>query len=281
MRTIVRIASLVVLSLPRLALAEGCHVDKNSNEAKLLAYYAAPLAFTPSGTIGELARGRVRLGFELTLIPKPGSALETTKKCFVEKHERTQLSPVFPRPHLTVGLGKGFFIEGMYLPPVTVADATPNMASAAIGFVHTVSGVTGLAARVHGTFGHVKGPITCPVSVLQLITANEPCYGSVPSEDTYSPNILGGEVALTYTGRGRLSGYAGAGVSSYKPRFRVGFHSGDGYFDHTLVLTDLTRVAAMAGGNLRIGKRGALTAELYSVPTDLTTLRVGGTWLVR
>lgn len=269
------------VALSGVVRGQGCPVPSNSNEAKLLAYYAAPLTFSPSGSIGALAPGSVRLGFDITLIPAPGDEIRKTSRCFLEKEEKTQLSPVFPRPRLTVGLPAGFFVEAMYLPPVTVGDATANLASVALGVARAITSRVGVAVRAHTTFGQVKGPITCPRKALQLQSADEACYGVAPSEDTYRPNIIGGEVALTLATGERVKFYAGGGYASLSPRFRVGFQPTDAPFDRTLVTTELTRLSFMAGGSLQLSAKIALTGELYSVPDDMTTIRFGGSWRIR
>ncbi|MEP7345431.1 MAG: hypothetical protein ABI877_09190 [Gemmatimonadaceae bacterium] len=263
------------------SLDAQCIVPKESNEAKLLAYYAAPLAFSPSGTLGVMKAGAIRLGFEVTLIPAPGDELRRTNICFLPKQENSQLSPVFPRPHLAVGLGGGFFAEAMYLPPVTVMDATPNMGSVALGYARALSAKTGFALRGHATFGEVKGPITCNKDALQDNNENSACYGDEISDDTYKPNILGAEAALTFQPSERLSGYLGAGFASLKPRFQVGFQPEGKPFDSTRVVVDLKRFSLEFGGAFHLSHRIALTAELYSVPKDMTTVRFGGTWNVR
>ena len=93
--------------------------------------------------------------------------------------------------------------------------------------------------------------------------------------------MIGGEGILGWTGAGRLAGYLGAGYTSIKPRFYVNFLSLNNVLDDTHVLLDDSRIAAFAGGRFRLTPGTALTAELYSVPTDVTTLRVGGSWQLR
>jgi len=274
--------SLAALSLiPRVVSAQ-CKVGKETNEAKLLAYYAAPLAFSPSGTLERMAPGGIRAAFEVTYIPQPSDELRRTSVCFLPKDENSQLSSVLPRPRLSVGLPGGFFIEGTYLPPITVNDATPNMASVALGFVRQLGERLGLALRAHATVGQVKGPITCNTDALQMSDPNKACYGSTKSDDTYRPNIAGVEGAVTVAGAGgKYSGYAGAGYSSLRPRFQVGFQPANSRFDSTRVETDLTRMTVMVGGRYRLASRLAVTGELYSVPKDMTTVRVGGSLRIR
>lgn len=281
------IAAPVVLALVAAAhsLAGGeCRPPKDSSEAKLLAFFGAPLAFSPAGHAERLAPGAVRLSFDLTYVPSPSADIRRSSYC-QNKSENTSLSPVFPRPRIAVGLPGGFSVEGSYLPPVTVLDATPNLGSLALGWTRALAshsgGSTWLTLRGHATFGKVSGPITCPADQIQTSSASRPCYGRKASDDTYRPNMFGGEGILGWTGSGRLSAYAGAGYTSIKPRFDVNFTYATGVLDDTRVVLDDTRITAFIGGALRVSPRAALTAELYSVPQDVTTIRVGGSWSLR
>src|SRR6185295_6857584 len=117
--------SLAALSLITQVVSAQCKVGKETNEAKLLAYYAAPLAFSPSGTLEHMAPGGIRAAFEVTYIPEPSDELRKTSVCFLPKDENSQLSSVLPRPRLSVGLPGGFFVEGTYLPFLLVIGAPP------------------------------------------------------------------------------------------------------------------------------------------------------------
>jgi hypothetical protein len=86
---------------------------------------------------------------------------------------------------------------------------------------------------------------------------------------------------VTREGNGRYSWYAGAGYSSLRPRFQVGFQPANAPFDSTRVEVDLRRFTAMLGGRVRVGPMVAIAGELYAVPEDVTTFRLGGTWRIR
>jgi hypothetical protein len=271
----------VILALCARGAAAQCKVGPETNEAKLLAYYAAPLAFSPSGELVRMAAGSIRAAFELTYIPQPSDALRRTSLCFKPKDENSQLSSVLPRPRVAVGLGGGVFIEATYLPPITIADATPNMASVAIGFVRQIGKRLGVALRGHATMGQVKGPITCNSDALQLTDPNKACYGTSKSKDTYHPNIFGGEAALTWAASPRIDTYVGGGYSSLRPRFQVGFQPTNSAYDSTRVEANLTRASVLVGGRYRLGRRIHATGELYSVPKDMTTVRLGASIAIR
>lgn len=262
-----------------------CRPPKDSSEAKLLAFFAAPIAFSPSGHAGRLAVGAVRLSFDLTYVPTPGADIRRASFC-QRKSENTELSPVFPRPRIAIGLPRGFVLEGSYLPPVTILDATPNLGSIALAWTRSRSAresaaATWLTLRAHTTIGSVRGPITCSADAIQSTNPSLVCYGNEPSDDRYSPNMVGVEGSVGWSGTGRFSGYVGGGYTSIRPRFDVNFLSLNGVRDDTRVLLDDSRIAAFAGGALRLSDNSAITAELYSVPRDVTTIRIGGSWTVR
>src|SRR6059058_3229604 len=122
-----------VLLLAGYGSARGqCKVSSESNEGKLLAFYTAPIVFSMAGAPEVLPPASLRIGLEGEYIPKPDPAIEQTGACFTQKSEHTSLSPVFGRPRITVGGPFGFAFEAAYLPPVTIANATPNLFSFAV-----------------------------------------------------------------------------------------------------------------------------------------------------
>lgn len=249
----------------------------------MLAFFAAPIAFSPAGNIAPMAAGEVRLGFDVTYVPTPSAEIRRPEKCYTDaKTENTELSPVFPRPRVSLGLGGGFAVEATFLPPITVMDATPTLFAAALRYVRAIGdGGTSFLLRGHTTIGEVKGPITCSPDVIQVTNPVGTCYANEPSEDTYKPNMVGFEGAFIFGGNSRLRTYIGGGITSIRPRFHVGFTDFVGNVDTTRVIVDLTRVTAFAGAAWTANRRIALTAELYSQPEDVTTIRLGGVYILR
>lgn len=273
------------LAAAALALAPGiagaqCRPGEDSNEAKLLAHYSAPIAFAPQAG-PAFARGRIVLGADLTYIPKPDPALERTGSCFDAK-KSTQLSPVFPRPRLTIGLPLGIGLEVGYLPPVRVASAKANLVSGALSVARPLLSVAGqpivAGVRVHATRGYVNGPITCGEDAIQQSNPSGPCYGSEKSNDTFRPNMWGidGSLGRSFLDR-RLALYAGGGMTWLSPRFRVGFTDATGYHDRTRVEVDLRRLSAFGGATYQLAGIWSATAQVYSFPADVTLFRVGAT----
>ena len=262
-----------------------CRPPGNTHEARLLAFYEAPLVFSFAGAPMGLPGSAVSLGVEGGNVPSPSAEIRKPEYCYQPHSEHTTLTPAFGRPRLTIGLPAGFALEASYLPPVSVGGATPNMASVALSRplsmtvgAHEVT----FALRAHGTVGQVRGSITCPASALQARDATAPCYGTRPSRDTFYPSMFGAEGALaTHERSGRFALFAGGGITWLRPRFRVGFTDGSGNVDTTEVLADLRRGAAFGGITLRATGLLQISAEAYSVPQDVTTLRVAATYRVR
>ena len=278
--------------LASIALTQGlaaqgvCRPPEESSDSKLLAFFSAPIAFSPSGSTGQIAPWSVSVSLDATYIPKPSEDIRSSSYCH-NKGENTELSPVFPRPRLALGLPGGLYVEASYLPPITVMDATPNLGSVALGWARAIRGNVGatgstwLTLRGHATFGNVKGPITCSDDALQQSDPDGICFGTEESEDTYKPQMVGGEAMLSFAPGERFTAYVGGGYTSLKPRFQVGFQPTNGTFDDTRVEVDLDRVSAFLGGRYRVGGRTALTGELYSVPKDATTFRFGVSYDLR
>jgi hypothetical protein len=262
--------------------AAQCKVASGSNEGRLLAFYSVPIVFSAATAPSVLAAGAIRIGFEAEYIPKPSSEIQHTGKCFHEKSEHTSLSPIFGRPRLTIGLPIGLSLEASYLPPIKIADAKPNLASFALSHTRHFAARAGslgvdMMLRANATVGNVKGPITCPRSALQTTSSTAPCYGSNPSNDTFSPNMFGVDLIAGITpATSTFSFYGGVGANRIDPHFQVGFTDGAGGVDRTKVQLDdpLTRISLTAGVADRLASRFDLGAQLYSVPQDVTTFRV-------
>jgi hypothetical protein len=261
-----------------------CRVKTDSNEGKLLAFYTAPIVFSMATAPQEMPPGSIRIGAEGEYIPKPDRAIEQTGACFTQKSEKTSLSPVFGRPRITIGGPGGFALEAAYLPPVTIARAKPNLFSFGLSHAHhfalgPASSGTTLILRLHGTFGNVKGAITCPRSSLQQSAPLSPCYGTNPSKDTFHPDMFGGEIAAGFApGSGVISFYAGAGANRIDPHFQVGFTDLNGNVDATQVELErpLTRATVFGGVTAVLRRILDVGAQIYSVPSDATLFRLNG-----
>lgn len=241
------------------------------------------MAFASLGVVTALPAGAVVIGGDLTWVPSPPASITRVDACRAPKSDHPGLSQVLPRPRLTVGLGNGFSLEAMYLPPITIANATPNMGSVAIAWATPVGDRAlrlDLSARALATFGHVQGPVTCPRSALQQSDPGGACWASTPSRDTYEPNAIGAEVAIAQK-LGQIRWYGGAGLASIQPRLTVGFTYFNGTTDNTVVHVTLTRVSLFGGLSYALSQAVALSAQIYSIPQDATIGRAGLSWRLR
>lgn len=278
--------ALLALAMAAAAQTEAwaqCRVGGSSNEGRLLAFYTAPLVFSAATAPDVLPAAGVRVGGEAEYIPRPDPAIERTGLCFTQKSEKTSLSPVFGRPRITIGGPFGFALEAAYLPPVTIARATPNLLSFGVSYSRRLAAgpvwSTVMALRLHGTFGNVKGAITCPRSALQQGDPSAPCYGTEPSKDTFYPDMFGGEAAIGFAPRGSaVAWYGGAGANRIDPHFQVGFTDLNGNVDRTEVelRQPLVRGALFVGVTALVRSILDIGAQVYSVPSDATLFRLMG-----
>ena len=276
----------VVIALDILGQATAapgeCRVPKGSNEAKLLAFYSGPVAFSPAAAPEHARPWTLRLGVEVGFVPDPDSAIQQSSFCFIRKTEHTRLSPFFVRPRLTLTFPRGFALEASYLPPVDFRDAEANLASAALSWTRHLrmaqtGNATAVMLRLHGTVGEVKGSITCPQQALQQSDPMRACYGASPSLDTFKPRMLGMDGTVsTAAWDGRVAFYIGAGGNFLRPRFQVGFDNLQGFVDNTVIAVDLNRLAMFAGVTAQVSSTVDLSAQAYGVREDGVTFRLGG-----
>jgi len=272
------------VALPAAGAQSVCKPGSETTESKLIAFYAGPLGFAFTPEVAGLAKGALVVAGDLTLVPTPAAALQRSSgACGFTKSENSELAPVFPRPRVALGLGGDLVLEASYLPPVTVADATPNLAGVAVNWSPKIGALPAswrAVLRAHATLGGVRGPVTCAKSALQQSNQNASCYGSKPSDDQYNPNVRGVE-AVVMQGTGTLRWFGGVGVNMLATRFTVDFTDLRGFEDKNVVEVSLVRPALLGGAQWEARSNVAFSAQLYSVPGDATTGRAGVAWRVR
>ena len=260
----------------RAQFASECFPPKGSNEARTMASFAVPLAFSGAAAPGTLPARQVRIGMEVSLVPDVDRATATPTFCRPDKGpENTDLLFAAPRPRVAVTLPAGFTLEGSWTPPIRVSDVKANLLSFAVSRSTALrSGEAVLSVRAHGTVGVIKAPVTCNDQALE--DAASICYQGTRSDDAFKPNIFGVEVAVGWRLGPSLRPYIGAGYSHLAPRFQVNFTNQFGETDRRKVIVDLHRGALFAGVTWTALPRVELSGELYSVPTDATIARVIG-----
>lgn len=266
------------------ATAQGtadCFPAQSSNEARMMAKLDVPLAFGAVTAPEGRPAGRVELGLELTYVPKVDPALAIPTECRPGKlrPENTDLISVLPRPRVAVILPWGFGVEASWIPPFRISDARANLVGVALSRTTAMQGgAVLLSIRAHGTFGVVKGPITCNDDALQ--DASSECYQGTRSDDAFHPNVFGVEAAIGWRLGKSLRPYMGAGYNHLAPRFQVNFTNQFDQTDRRRVSVDLDRGVLFAGASWRATQAFELSAEVYSPPTDAVTVRVAGRMLL-
>ena len=277
------ITALLFVATPALARAQ-CRPPNNSNEAKLLAFYAMPIVFGVDPSALTITSGSVRVGVEGAFVPTAPASIQRTDFCYGGRVENTSLSHGFGRPRIAIGLPGGFGVELSYLPPVTIETATPNLASAAMWVTRTVRRTVALTLRAHATTGVVRGPITCPMSALQQNDPNGSCYGNMPSRDEFRPDMIGTEVIMSSVSTDpapRFRFTAALGENGLQPRFRVGFSNLTGATDHTKIVVNVDRLTALAAATTQLWHPCALSTEVFQSFGDAGTVRAFLSCLIR
>ncbi len=272
-------AAMVLLglaSLPASLQAQGdCFPARSSNEAKTFAIFSVALAFSGAGAPERSAPAALRVGFEGSYLPNVDESTATPTTCRPGKGpENTNLLPAFPRPRIAVALPASFTLEASWVPPIRVEGVKANLFSLSLARSFDLgTRAIALALRTHATVGSVRAPITCDDQALGDVQSE--CFGGTRSDDKFSPNIFGIEVALGgRLGSGRLYPYVGGGYNRLQPRFQVNFTNQFGETDNRKVEVDLNRAVVFAGATWAVTPLLGVTAELYAAPADAVTGRL-------
>jgi hypothetical protein len=272
MRSSVALLALVLGWAPSATAQGDCFPGPESNEAKAMATFAVPLAFS-RGSAPDLFPG-FTAGLELAYLPRLSDATSTPTICRPGKGpEHTDLLFAIPRPRFGMPLPLGLTLQASWIPPLRVNGVKASLFG--ISVEKAFGRYDGLVAalRAHATVGSIRAPITCDDKALQ--DAASECFQGTKSDDRLSPNILGLDFAVggSLIG-GRLRPYGGAGYNRLQPRFQVNFTNQFGVLDNRRVEVDLNRLVVFGGATWQVGERLGLTGELYVAPSDAVTGRV-------
>lgn len=279
-------ALVALVWFPMAVAAQGRDVQRhepNEPEGRLLAFYAAAVAFSPAGfvTTGE----RVTFGVELSYVPWLDAS---QRRPSIDKPEATNLAPVFPRPRLGVQLPGEVGLELSWVPPIRLFDVEANLFGLSLTRrVADVGGVS-LSPRVWLTAGRVRGAMTCNEGTmrghgLELETYYQTVCRGHESDDWFEPRLLGAElIARRSIGSGVVA-YLAGGARYDRTRFDIGVQLPDGSRDpdHPVLELRTTRPHMSVGAAWRTGPRWAVGAEGFYAPGSLFTARVTARRVVR
>lgn len=267
--------ALMAALLAQDAVGQGdCFPASTSNEAQTFGIFSVALAFSPTG-IPSAGSRRVQVGLELSYLPNVDSAIARPTVCRPGKEpENTDLLFAAPRPRITVALGGGFAVEGSWIPPIRLNQVRANLVGVALSYDARLGHRgAGLTLRAHGTFGEINAPITCSDEALQNSVSE--CFRGTRSDDSFKPNILGGEAMVHWSlGPGQVHPYLGVGFNRLMPRFQVNFVNSQNQLDNRRVEVDLNRLALFGGLSWMASPRWAVSGEVYSAPSDAVTARM-------
>lgn len=252
-------------------------------EGRLLAFYAAAVAFSPAAFADD--ESRLTIGVELSYVPWLDA---DQRRPSIDKPEATNLAPVFPRPRVAVRLGR-VLTEASWIPPIRLFDVRANL----IGFSASatalrVSGLA-LAPRVWLTAGRIRGAMTCNEdTMLGHGVELETYYATVcrgrASDDWFEPRLLGGELlASRAIGDGDVHAYALAGARYDRTRFDIGVRMADGSRDpdHPILELRATRPHFALGATWRGPTRWGAGLEGFYAPGSLFTARLSARYAWR
>lgn len=275
----------LVVAVPPAAAQERVHEHHEfaSPEGRLLAFYAAAMAFSPAG----IAPGDARLAVSLEISHVP-ALNEAQRRPSIDKPESTNLAPLFPRPRLLAAAGD-VVVEVSWIPPMRVFDVEANIVSAALSAPALRAGPVVLRPRLWGVLGRVTGAMTCSATEmvnkgpdLALYYATV-CHGR-ESEDWFEPRMAGGEIVGSRPlGSGAAQLYALAGARVDRTRFDIGVLTTDGArdSDHPILYLRAVRPHAAVGASWRVRRGVVAGGELFYAPGSLLTARLSGRWVAK
>ena len=266
----------------RLVAQGTCTPDTDSREADLFGHFSVPLVFSAAQAPWIYRPGSVQVSLEGVYLPDASDRMATPTTCRPGKPpENVNLLTAFPRPRVGFALGDGVLLEASWTPPVRINGVRPNLWGLAISrSVPLDQKGTMFMGRAHATLGNIKAPIVCPKEATDD-AGNPDCFGGEESDDRYSPNIFGVELAFGWAlSQGRLRPYLGTGYNILHPRFRVNFTNAAGDLDNQKVEVNLSRWVLFGGLTWAPAPSFSLSTEAYTAPSDLITGRVKATVIV-
>ena len=278
-------AAVLLAGKPAAAAAQERVIEEHTAsepEGRLLAFYAAAVAYSPAGFLSNDA---LTLGLELSYIPWLDAS---RRRPFADKPEATNLAPLFPRPRIAARLPGDFTAEASWIPPLRVFDVRANLFAIALTRPVASVGPVTLAPRLWATAGRVTGSMTCNEDTMlgqgvELETYYlSVCHGR-ESEDWFEPRLLAGEILATRALWTALDAYFVAGVRYDRTRFDIGVLRPDGSRDPDHPILELSAVLPhfAVGAVWESTGRVAAGLEGFYAPGSLFTIRATGRWTWR
>lgn len=275
------LSSLALLVVPAMLFGQQRDVQHHrfeDPEGRLMAFYAASLAFSEIGPGLAGEPWAIGVGLEVSYIPRLSRAQRTGGS---DKPQSSNLSPIVPRPRVSLSAPGGVRIEAGWVPPIPVFGARANLYAVALSRTMMTPRGVSVTPRLGAAGGRASGPITCNDDLLSGTQSERVYHGAIchsrESDDHLEPRQLSGELLLsTRLPRWRATPFIGAGARRDDVRFDIGVKQPDGSrdTDHPVLRMRTTRPFFVAGAKWQGTGRGSAGGEVYYAPGSLVTLRL-------
>ena len=263
-----------------------CRPGANSNEAKLLAFYSAPITFSALDAPKRSSAWHLELQAEVSPVPTADPSIEHASECYTASaQQHSRLTSVFARPRVILTLPLGLAIEGELHPADPGGRCAPAPGKRSDFRNGPARRIRALRLerphaprarhlRARERSNHMRGIVAAAERSRGRVLRRSAVERHVQAEHVRARRRVYG---VTSRG-GRFDFFAGTGVTWLRPRFEVGFTNLDGIFDNTQVEVNLQRWSLLGGATLHLAGAFAITTEVYSVPKDVTTWRLAASY---
>jgi hypothetical protein len=251
-------------------------LDDDSNEAQIMGYYDAALAFTP---LGAPPGSSIQAGVDISYLPALSE--EERETTFAgTRLENTNFTSVLPRPRLRTRPHPDWLLEAGFFPKVEVFDVKPQQL--ALGAAWRFAGREDDPSwwvRAHYFRADIEGPITCSEDAVEDST-NNVCFNGEVSSDRFRPETYGLEVIVSgaHLGSAGPAWYASAGFSHERLQFDTHFVNSSGRLDDQVLVARLDRGAVAGGVSWEAWRGLRIDGEVYYAPDALATVRLALAW---
>lgn len=275
----IRLASVLISVFPLAWIAFPAAAEVVVNDRETLRFdrpVAWAMAWTAAVTYPSalaeakpLAPGELEASLEGSWVPSL-SPEQRTVGLLGDRPEDLNRTSVVGRPQVTLGLPASFSLTVAWMPPLELDGVKPNLVSASIGRPLWQGARGGVAARLIGERGTIRGDMTCPAHVARSADPNVNPYGcETPSDDEMSLRLVGLELAASRSLERwpSVSPYATLGASRLHAEFQV--NARRGFLDRSRLETDGTLWTASAGLSIAASGRARLAGEVFYAPLSV------------
>jgi hypothetical protein len=265
--------------------------ELDTPEGRLMGFYSSALASNPLGSPfkRDASRWSIELALELGYIPHLNSEQRTAG---FDKPEASNLSPILPRPRISIAFPGQLTFDASWLPPLKVLDGKANLAGLSVRRDFTLGAglFSSITPRLSFLVGRVRGAITCSEDLATGSLDDQFYYADVcharSSDDYFDPTHIALDLSLN-TGPHLLgaTSYYTAGLRREFTSFDIGVIQGSGErdLDHPILKMSATRFFTIAGLEWSRGPSGRARylIEFNYTPGSLVTARALVGWRIK